>query len=277
VLSNGDLVSSGSDKTILTWNTTTFELKLNITTDHKSEIFCLAALPGGDFTSGDLASGSFDKTIKIWDTKLGVLLRTLTGHSHQIRSLAVLNSTRLASASYDQSIRLWNPNTGAFIASFVGHKNSVLALAVLKNGGYLVSSDASGSIKIWNDTGFAINTIWMSQVSIPYLTVLDNGRLANVYTKYPMNAIQIWDAMNSTMALNISNAHSGNINTLAKLNNGDLVSASWDKSINVWSPYTGALKQTLLGHTQSISTLAVLKSGYLASAGGDLSIRIWRI
>ncbi|MEG4133745.1 hypothetical protein QUA30_01770, partial [Microcoleus sp. Pol14C2] len=55
-----------------------------------------------------LASGSYDKTIKLWNLQAGKELKTLTGHSSLVLSLAFSpDGLTLASASEDKTIKLW--------------------------------------------------------------------------------------------------------------------------------------------------------------------------
>jgi len=54
-----------------------------------------------------LASGSWDSKIKIWDTVKGIELKTLTGHSNPVYSLAVLSDGSLARGSY-KTIIIWD-------------------------------------------------------------------------------------------------------------------------------------------------------------------------
>ncbi|MGK7901848.1 MAG: WD40 repeat domain-containing protein [Hormoscilla sp.] len=55
-----------------------------------------------------LASGSNDNTIKIWNLRSGRLLRTLTGHSGPVRSVAISpDGQLLASGSNDNTIKIW--------------------------------------------------------------------------------------------------------------------------------------------------------------------------
>ena len=62
-----------------------------------------------------LSSGSGDFTVKIWNPDDGSLIRTLIGHVHWVRSLAVLKNGSLASGCYDNTIKIWDPNTGTLI------------------------------------------------------------------------------------------------------------------------------------------------------------------
>ena len=55
------------------------------------------------------ASGSTDTTIKLWDMASGELLRTLTGHSVLVLSVAFSPDGRtLASGNTDSTIKLWD-------------------------------------------------------------------------------------------------------------------------------------------------------------------------
>jgi WD40 repeat protein len=56
-----------------------------------------------------LASGSDDKTIKLWEVASGSLVRTLSGHTNDVRSVAFSPDGRLlASGSDDKTIKLWD-------------------------------------------------------------------------------------------------------------------------------------------------------------------------
>jgi WD40 repeat protein len=46
--------------------------------------------------------------VKIWDLISGKLIRTLSGHTDYVLSLARLNNNTLASGSADKSIKIWN-------------------------------------------------------------------------------------------------------------------------------------------------------------------------
>ncbi|MEM4413248.1 MAG: hypothetical protein QXD59_03120, partial [Candidatus Caldarchaeum sp.] len=55
-----------------------------------------------------LASGSDDKTIKLWEVGSGQVVRTLSGHTNWVFSVAFSPDGRLlASGSRDNTIKLW--------------------------------------------------------------------------------------------------------------------------------------------------------------------------
>ena len=88
-------------------------------------------------------------TIKIWDTNLGVLKKTLNGHTDTIRDFVLLDKNILASAAEDYTIKIWNISEGRVKQNLTGHIKRVLALVMLKNGD-LVSASSDKTIKVWD-------------------------------------------------------------------------------------------------------------------------------
>ena len=70
--------------------------------------------------------------IKIWNVNNGSLIRTLTGHTDWINSLAVLPNGYLVSGSSDKTIKIWNTDNGILVRNITG--NVVNTLTVLPNG-----------------------------------------------------------------------------------------------------------------------------------------------
>jgi WD40 repeat protein len=71
---------------------------------------------------------------------VGNIIKTLTGHTNSVLSLAVLPDGSLASGSGDKTIKIWDTIKGIEIKTLTGHTSEVLSLAVLPDG-----SLASGS------------------------------------------------------------------------------------------------------------------------------------
>jgi len=65
------------------------------------------------------ASGSGDNTVKLWDVATGQLLRTLTGNTDQVLSVAFSpRGHSLASGSFDNTIKLWDVGSGKLLSTF---------------------------------------------------------------------------------------------------------------------------------------------------------------
>lgn len=66
---------------------------------------------------GTALSGSWDRTLKLWDTATGQELRTFTGHSGVVTSVAFPPDSRTAlSGSKDGTIRIWDVKKGQELA-----------------------------------------------------------------------------------------------------------------------------------------------------------------
>jgi WD40 repeat protein len=78
----------------------------------------------------------------------------------------------------------------------------------------------------------------------------------------------------STNPVSTLKGHSGSVNALAVLPDGQLASGSSDTSIKVWS---GLYKASLTGHSEAVRTLVVLPDGRLASGGNDNNIKVWNL
>ncbi len=75
----------------------------------------------------------------------------------------------------------------------------------------------------------------------------------------------------------VLDGHSDWVQALAFAPDGrTLASASYDKTIRIWSVTNGGVQHVLHGHQRSINALAYSPDGrWLASAGDDASVRLW--
>ena len=119
------IVSGSHDRTIRIWDATGREGEdgcLRVFKGHSECVSCVAILndPTHQLCKSGLCivSGSYDKTIRIWDaTGEDGCLRVFKGHSHWVRSVAILNDSShqlcmsglcIVSGSDDETVRIWD-------------------------------------------------------------------------------------------------------------------------------------------------------------------------
>jgi WD40 repeat protein len=126
ILSEQFIASGGDDSTIIIWNLNTFSIKYVLM--QNANVMCIKRL-----SFNLLASANFDNKIIIWNWLSGELVRTLNGHTGDLRfsSLDLYNEQTLMSGSWDKSVKFWNIDNGLLIRS-INFDIQINSLAMLK-------------------------------------------------------------------------------------------------------------------------------------------------
>ena len=95
---------------------------------------------------------SKDKTLRIWNAETGKAIRTLSGHTDAVYSVAFSpDSKRIVSGSSDKTLRLWDAETGTAIGKpLKGHTGEVWSVAFSPDGKRIVSGSADKTLRIWH-------------------------------------------------------------------------------------------------------------------------------
>jgi WD40 repeat protein/uncharacterized caspase-like protein len=122
-------------------------------------------------------SGFLSPSIKLWDAATGRELRTMTGHTANIRAIAFSPDSRLlASSGYDASVKLWDTATGREIKTLNGHSLNVNTLAFSPDGKLLVSGSDDGSARLWDiSSGETLATLVTLNGGADWLVVTPDG------------------------------------------------------------------------------------------------------
>jgi WD40 repeat protein len=271
VLDNGDFVCGGYDYLIILWDGVTYRKKRIMKID--SSVYSCALLP-----NDHLAVSSEMGETTIWEPQTGTLKMTFNSHEKFLEAIALYSDNKLATANFGGKVQLWNLVTGELINTIYTNQN-IYSLAHWPNG-YLASGGNSKIISLCNITSsdciYDISTLSDFTFS---LKVLNSGELASVYNNdiKELYGIQVWDQFNFTLKATYTGLHKRYVVDIAELPNGDLASASQDKTINIWDRATGKVKKTFSYHTNVVTKLALLKNGLLASGSADTTIIISKI
>ncbi|KAE8389669.1 hypothetical protein BDV23DRAFT_184267 [Aspergillus alliaceus] len=296
------LASCSRDKTIKLWNPSTGKLhltlkghsgelwnpstgKLHLTLKgHSGEVNSVAFSPDSQL----LASSSWDKTIKLWDPSTGKLYQTLEGHSAWVQSVAFSpDGQLLASSSWDNTIKLWDPSTGELRQTIKGHSGTVRSVAFSPDSQLLASCSRDKTIKLWDPSTSELrqtltgHSNWVRSVAFSP----DSQLLASSSWD---KTIKLWDPSTGELRQTIE-GHSDWVQSVAFSPDSQLLasiafspdsqllaSSSWDKTIKLWNPSTGELRQTLEGHSGEVNSVAFSPDGQLlASGSSDETIKLW--
>eukprot|EP00898_Chlorokybus_atmophyticus_P001868 jgi/Chlat1/2682/Chrsp18S02992 len=172
----------------------------------------------------------------------------LRAHEDDVRGVCACvggeGGEAIATASRDKTVRYWAPastegggNRYELKSTFVGH------------------------------TSFVGPVAWMpSQLNasrFPAGALVSGGMDTRVL---------VWDVVSGALAQELA-GHELQVSSVAILPNGDIVSASLDKTIRVWRE--GACIGVLTGHEGPVLAVLALPNGQILSGGADKTIRLW--
>ena len=195
----------------------------------------------------------------------------MRGHGGPVRALAVTpDGARAISGSFDQSAILWSVETGTAAQVLRFHEGAVNAVAVLP-GGRFATGGEDGRIAIWQP-GEAIPIRVFSEHAGPVvgLAVSPDGLgLASAS----------WDGTARLRPLAGGDAvafegHKGNVNAVAFLPDGHLVSAGYDATLRIWPRAGENDPPRIVTLASPLNAVAAAPDGEIVAAGADSTLRI---
>ena len=236
---------------------------------HSDSVWVVAFSPDGQ----TLVSGSQDQTIKLWDLDTGKLLRTFTGHTGAIWSVALSNG-QLASGSSDNTIKFWDLDTGELLRTFTGHTGAVRSIALSANG-QLASGSSDNTVKLWNLNSGRQRTFLGHTNRVLAVALSPDGQILT--SGSVDKTLKVWNLSSGKLLHNFSeNSHW--VNSVAISPDGRIVAGAVGNIIKIWDLHTGELLHTLSGHSSDITSISFSADGkQLASASRDQTIKIWQV
>lgn len=133
------MASGGADTVIKLWSYITGRC-IRTLNGHDGSVYCLLFVPV-DTKHVDtpesmktspqcILSGSFDKTIRLWDISTGNRIRTFTGHTREVVSLAYLSYRTFASGSNDCTVRIWDTFNGTVLKCIENQSDPVKSIYI---------------------------------------------------------------------------------------------------------------------------------------------------
>ncbi len=220
-----------------------------------------------------LLSAGDDGTLRVW--RLPRASQVLAGSTGPVLSVAASRDGKwVVTGSTDKSLRLYNTADGAAVRTFSGAAAPVLGVAIRADQGQLASVDDSGDVRLFDPAQAASQDVLSGHIgpanSISYLP---DGK--TLLTGGDDGAVRWW-ALPPTPAKPLPPAGGAVSHIVRSTAGSELVAASVDGAVRVFTAATGALARALPGH---VGPVAALDTGGPVVASGDEKgdIRIWTL
>ena len=140
-------VSGSDDGTLVRWELSTGKALSHLCRTLRLDSDCCRRFPGRPHR----ALRRWRWTLRLWNLESGSELRTFTGHSEMVRSIAIAADGRTAlSGSADKTLKLWDLADGKELRILTGHSDWVRTVAIAPDGRTALSGSGDKTLKLWD-------------------------------------------------------------------------------------------------------------------------------
>ncbi|XP_043273698.1 WD repeat-containing protein 37 [Venturia canescens] len=198
--------------------------------------------------------------------------RQYTGHRDGVWEVSVGRSGQpiIATASADHTARVWGTESGRCLLQYIGHSGSVNSVRFHPTRDLALTASGDGSAHVWQAS---VNwDIPKRQSSSEDLSNPD---------RTPTNALCSGDEFEEAPTLRTPVreliGHSGVVVSADWLPGAEqLVTASWDRTANLYDAETGEVIHTLCGHDQELTHVSTHHAQRLCvTSSRDSTFRLW--
>lgn len=221
-----------------------------------------------------LVSGSRDKSVRVWnlDTQR-LMLPPLVGHRASVLCLQFDERPEqdlIVSGGSDCHVIMWQFSTGRMIKRLdKAHSESVLNLRF--DDTYLVTCSKDKTIKVWNR-----REMMPTDDAYPSSTTRSGAKfpsyIVNMQQQVETQNLHFKPLQPYTLMMTLE-GHGAAVNAIQILD-GQIVSASGDRSVKVWDVRTGACSRTFAGHSKGIACVQ-FDGRRIVSGSSDETVRIF--
>ena len=209
----------------------------------------------------------------VWDVKRNRIIKSLRGHSKEVRVVAVLVGRQMVSGSDDKTLRVWDVKGGQTLQVLAGHSSGVSAVASLDSR-RVVSGSENGELRVWDvGNGQALSILAGHSDKVRALAVLTNGQVVSGSSD---RTLRVWNFENDQDFSDLE-GHTGAVSTVSVIDCKRVISGSFDRTLRVWDTEKGVALQVLEGHADEVRAVAVLDNQRVVSSSLDGTLRVWNL
>jgi cytochrome c len=199
-------------------------------------------------------------------TSLGVQAQ-LRGHGGPVRALAIASDGETAiSGSFDETAIFWSLRRDAAEQVLRFHDGAVNAALMLKDGRAATGGE-DGRIAIWSIGRDAPDAVLKGHRApvVALALALDGESIASASWDH---AVRVWPLVGGG-APRVLEGHQQNVNGVAFLPDGRVVSAGYDAVLRIWPPPNSAEPPQVIPLPSPLNAVAIAHDGEILSAGAD--------
>ena len=238
--------------------------------NHSGAIYGVTYSPDGT----TIATGGADKTVKIWSADTHRLLRTLYGHTKEVRTVSFSgDGTKIASGSRDHTIRVWSVS-GELQHIFTGHAGDVTTLAFSPDGKYLLSGSSDKTLILWSIEPFKLIQTFTGHTDVVSSVAFAPDGKAFLSGSFDAK-IKLWSRSGVLFTVD---EHQDKVLAVAfSPDNRAFVSGSYDETIKIWERKSGKYIGKLEGYIQPVCLAISPDGNYLTAGDYTGAIKIWNL
>ena len=264
------LVSAGTEGAVKLWDIETGRELRNLS--GPSPVWSVAVSPDGR----TFAAGSKDGLIRVWPISAAKKAKMLRG-TDEVNSLAFGSDGDWLAAAAGKSLDIWKISNEKKIQVLAGHQNIILGVAASRDGRWLASSDAGGTVKLWDTSTWHEIRTWAPRPGEASfcLAFSPNGSLLAALVG---RAIEIWETKTGRLVKSVPLPGNYSSNFAVSFSpDGKWLAAGVDDRIALWETKSWREKSILGSEViGQIRPLAAAPSGKALTLGcDDSTVRLW--
>ena len=236
---------------------------------------------------GLIYTASRDRTIKVWSadssqpngTRQGALVKTLTGHSHRVNSIASNFGYACRTGGFEVGAERGGSVSGGKDVALKRYNKMKESLGGVE---MLVSGSDDNTMYLWSPTTskHPLKRMLGHQQAINHICYSPDGRY--VASASFDKKVKLWDGMNGNF-ISTFTGHVGPVYRVSwSFDSRYIASASKDSTLKLWCAgaaggKSNRAKDTLPGHEDEVYAIDWSPDGrYVASGSKDRTVKIWK-